>query len=202
MKNMSKISRPQINIQKIYEIFRSKQELLNEDCAEQLFWLLFLKVLDDVEKRLGKFSEGTSKNYDPILEARFQWSNWTQREWEKEDQIVDFINHELFPYLRGLVGSKEKEKIAEIFQNFSDNKLKSGFSILEAIEVIDHIKIVLQKDKDVLEQAYKEAIIANGDKEKNTSDTVGRFKPLIKMMEGVIGHIQKLIFFRYQEMFF
>jgi len=39
---------------------------------------------------------------------------------EDKDELVYFINQKLFPYLRNLKGTPEKEKVAEIFREITN----------------------------------------------------------------------------------
>src|SRR5215217_1555875 len=65
----------------------------------QLTWLFFLKIIDDQDQDL----EANSDDYHSPIPERFQWRNWAaDPEGITGQALLDFINDELFPALKGL----------------------------------------------------------------------------------------------------
>ena len=99
--------------------------------TEQISWILFLKFLDDFEIRESENAFLDGKNYDFIIEEKFRFKNWIALpSW---DDIKDFVNKELFPYLKSFKNINEdyhsmKYKIWEIF-SFIENRIDSGHSL-------------------------------------------------------------------------
>jgi len=91
----------------------------------QLVWMLFLKMFDDTEVL----------NKTPIPEI-YKWRNWTKREFS-DQELIDFVNNELFPSLRNLPdvkGQVPRAKLVEdIFKN-SHNYMTSGALMKQVIE--------------------------------------------------------------------
>ena len=109
------------------------------DYVEQTSWILFLKYLDDLEKDRATAAELTGKPYNQIIETDFQWNVWAAPKLENGkidhnaltgDDLTQFVNNQLFPYLRKFKYSISNPdtieyKIGEIF-NELNNRIKSG----------------------------------------------------------------------------
>lgn len=81
------------------------------DYTEQTSWLLFLKYLDDLEHERAISAELTGKSYDFIIKDSLQWSAWAAPQkpdgsFDHDttltgDDLIAFVDNELFPYLKG-----------------------------------------------------------------------------------------------------
>lgn len=122
--------------------------------TEQISWILFLKFLDDYETRESDNSFLDWKNYNYILEEKYRWKNWIKKpSW---DDLKDFVNLELFPYLKSFKNINEdyhsiKYKIWEIF-SYIDNRIDSWHTLFEIVEIID--KLNFQKQEDLFELSH------------------------------------------------
>ena len=132
--------------------------------TEQISWILFLKFLDDFEicESENAFLDG--KNYDFIIEEKFRFKNWIALpSW---DDIKDFVNKELFPYLKSFKNINEdyhsmKYKIWEIF-SFIENRIDSGHSLKEIVEIIDSLSFQKQEDLFELSKIYEDLLVGMG----------------------------------------
>jgi len=120
------------------QTFKNIDDILHKDAGcgseldyvEQTSWILFLKYLDDLEKDRATAAELTGKTYTPIIDRKFQWSRWAMpkgrdgkldhHKAQTGDDLTDFVNNKLFPYLRKFKTSAEtadtiEYKIGEIF---------------------------------------------------------------------------------------
>ena len=70
--------------------------------TEQISWILFIKFLDDFEKRESDSAELDGKSYKYILDEEHRWSSWIHRDKKmfSGDDLKDFVNKDLFPYLK------------------------------------------------------------------------------------------------------
>ena len=70
--------------------------------TEQISWILFLKFLDDLEKREEASAELDGKQYTYILDEKYRWKNWVHKDKKlfSGDDLKDFVNKQLFPYLK------------------------------------------------------------------------------------------------------
>ncbi|NPA33222.1 MAG: SAM-dependent DNA methyltransferase, partial [Aquificae bacterium] len=109
------------------------------DYMEQLSWMLFLKIHESIEEKNEELALLEGRQYIPVIDKKFRWSNWARnKDWlgkpkeslaefvenveeefkklqRPEDALIHFIDNILFPYLRNLSGTPEREKVAEIF---------------------------------------------------------------------------------------
>ncbi len=63
----------------------------------QLVWTFFLKIFDDQEQELELLQD----NYTSPIPERLRWRNWAaDAEGITGDELLDFINNELFKTLK------------------------------------------------------------------------------------------------------
>lgn len=108
----------------------------------QLIWLLFLKFLDDFEYSC---EEELGESYEPIISIPYRWRDWAAIENKTlqltGDELLTFINDELFPYLARLSGSHESDIrtiIGTIFQN-TRNLVPSGYNLREVADKLNAV---------------------------------------------------------------
>lgn len=104
--------------------------------------ILFLKYLADLEKDKETAALLTGKTYSKLLEKEYQWSVWAAPKLDNGkidhnamtgDDLRDFVNLKLFPYLSKFKSTAEHPdtidyKIGEIFSELK-NKLQSGYNL-------------------------------------------------------------------------
>lgn len=178
----------------IDNILRKDAGVSNElDYVEQTSWLLFLKYLEELEKEKSLTAKLNGKKYQPIIDKKFTWSSWAYPAKQDGsldhskaltgDDLKDFIDKELFPYLKSF---KQKAinvdtieyKIGEIFGEIK-NKIQSGHSIREVIDKINELHFKSTKDKHELSSLYEDKIQNMG----NTGRNGGEYytpRPLIR----------------------
>jgi len=118
--------------------------------VEQLSWLLFLKLFEEYEEK----QKLISSNYQPIFEKKYSWSNWRKKTGE---ELKNFIERKLLPYLSRLSGTPQKAKIGSIFKLIR-NQMRSGYNLADVIEVIDSIDFSKPEDTQILSIAYEELL--------------------------------------------
>ena len=165
------------------------------DYTEQTSWMLFLKYLDDLEYARSMEAELLGKAHDFIIEEWFRWSAWAAPKkadgsFDHDaaltgDDLVLFVNGKLFPYLRGF---KERAsspdtieyKIGEIFGEIR-NKFQSGYSLRDALELVDGLSFRSQKEKHELSHLYEAKIRNMGNAGRNGGEYYTP-RPLIRAM--------------------
>lgn len=152
----------QQHINRIKDIMRTDSGISGAlGYTEQISWILFLKFLDDYEESSRDAAELDGKEYSYILAEEYRWKNWIHQEkWYMQwDDLKDFVNQKLFPYLKSFKGSDAdyhsiKYKIGEIFY-FISNKIENGNNIREVIDIIDTLNFQNQKDLFDLSNIYE-----------------------------------------------
>lgn len=167
------------------------------DYAEQISWMLFLKYLDDLESSRSMEAELKGVDYNFILEEKFRWSTWAQPiksdgkidESSKLDgvDLIQFINKELWPYLRTFV-EKDKQsieyRIGEIFSELN-NRIQSGYNLRECINLIGALKFQTSDEKHELSELYETRIKNMGNAGRNGGQYYTP-RPLIRTMVELI----------------
>ncbi len=125
------------------------------DYIEQTSWLLFLKYLDGLEEDRATEAKLDGRKYNFILEEPYRWEKWAapktadgkldHNKAMTGDDLRDFVNQKLFPYLQGFkqkaTGPNTIEyKIGEIFGEIK-NKIQSGYNLREIIDHIDELRL-------------------------------------------------------------
>lgn len=108
---------------------------------EQLTWMLFLKIYDDAESEWDLLED----NFESIIPEECRWRNWadtrvTNLSMRKGDDLISFVNNELFPKLRTLQlppnCPKKKSVVKAVFSDIH-NYMKEGVQLYDLIALIN-----------------------------------------------------------------
>ena len=169
------------------------------DYTEQTSWMLFLKYLDDLETERSLEAELTGKKYTSIIDPEYQWSAWAAPKkadgsFDHDtaligDDLIDFLNTRLFPYLKGFKQRASsvdtiEYKIGEIFSEIR-SKFQSGYSLRDALELVDQLSFESQEGKHELSHLYEAKIRNMGNAGRNGGEYYTP-RPLIRAMVKVI----------------
>jgi len=169
------------------------------DYTEQTSWLLFLKYLDDLEREKAMEAVLSGKPYAFILDAPFRWETWAAPKGPDGkidhntaligDDLREFVDHKLFPYLRGFKQRASSPhtieyKVGEIFSEIK-NKIHSGYNLREIIEHIDGLRFQSQVEKHELSHLYEAKIKNMGNAGRNGGEYYTP-RPLIRAMIQVV----------------
>ena len=87
----------------------------------QLVWMLFLKVYDELKE--SNEYELTVDGYTSIIPEKYRWRNWAIDHKDGKamtgDELVKFINSDLFPTLAGLRIDENTPHVLRLFSVFS-----------------------------------------------------------------------------------
>ena len=170
------------------------------DYTEQTSWLLFLKYLDGLEQDRADEAALSGKTYTYILDKPYRWGSWAApkgRDGKLDhnkaltgDDLGDFVNQKLFPYLHGFTqratGPDTIEyKIGQIFGEIK-NKIQSGYNLREIIDHIDELRFRSQVEKHELSALYEEKIKRMGNAGRNGGEYYTP-RPLIRAMVRVVA---------------
>ncbi len=169
------------------------------DYTEQTSWILFLKYLDDLERSRAMEAELVGKPYTFIIDDEHRWSRWAAPKTANGsfdhdtaltgDDLIDYVNRKLFPYLTGFkqraTGPNTIEyKIGEIFSEIK-NRFQSGYSLRDALELVDELRFQSQTEKHELSHLYEAKIRNMGNAGRNGGEYYTP-RPLIRAMIQVI----------------
>jgi len=153
----SQTNKPVTTAQRLSSMIKPARDIMQKDKGmngeldrlPQFTWILFLKLLDDVEKvrEAEAFLQGTVDKYKPLIESPYRW-----RDWAADDRgmsgydLLKFINNDevtlpdgtkspgLFAYLRSLQSAtgrdREKEDTKDLL-SLGNNLTFSQLSITQ-----------------------------------------------------------------------
>ncbi len=168
------------------------------DYVEQTSWILFLKYLDDLEKDRKDTAELSGKVYTPIIAPEFCWEAWAapkngdgkldHHKAMTGDDLIDFVNIQLFPYLKKFKSDNPNTieyKIGEIFSELK-NRLQSGYNLREVINLIDELRFRSSAEKHEMSALYEDKIKNMGNAGRNGGEYYTP-RPLIKTIVKVVN---------------
>jgi type I restriction enzyme M protein len=164
------------------------------DYVEQISWLLFLKCFEEFESQRRAEAQYEGKTYSPILAQKHQWSTWTNPDPSKKltgQDLLKFLNDDLFPYLRNLQGNSARSVIRGLFEDAPSKMLKDGAILRDAIDAIQEIKFESAEDVHTLSHLY-ESMLAKLGREGGMGGEFYTPRPVIEfivqMVNPTIGH--------------
>lgn len=190
------------------QTFKNIDDILHKDAGcsseldyvEQTSWVLFLKYLDDYEKDKKMAADLAGKKYEPILSPQYRWDNWAaprtkdgkidHHKAEGGDDLKEFVDHKLFPYLKKFKTEAESPdtleyKIGEIFNELK-NKVQSGYNLREVINRIDELRFRSSAEKHEMSHLYEDKIKNMGNAGRNGGEYYTP-RPLIKTIVKVVA---------------
>jgi type I restriction enzyme M protein len=168
------------------------------DYVEQTSWVLFLKYLDDLEQDKENAALLSGEEYTRLLEPKFQWSVWAApktADGSKDlnalsgDDLLDFVNNELFPYLKKFKAVDADPdtidyKIGQIFHELK-NRIQSGYNLREVIDLIAKLRFRTHAEQLEMSHLYEGKIKNMGNAGRNGGEYYTP-RPLIKTIVKVV----------------
>jgi len=151
------------------------------DYIEQTSWILFLKYFAETEAIDAERAELAGNQHSYILEEKFRWSNWalprnTSGEVDHDkkllgDDLITFVNQELFPYLKSLRDVSDDQlsmqyKVGEIFGDIT-NRIRDGYNLREIIEIVDELRFRSSDEQHEMSEIYEGHIQQMGNAGRN-----------------------------------
>jgi len=139
------------------------------------------------------------KGYDFIVAEPYRWAIWAAPKTpdgkidynvaKTGDDLREFVDQKLFPYLRGFTERASGErtieyKIGQIFGEIK-NKFQSGYNLRDVIDIIDGLKFRSQTEKHELSHLYEAKIRNMGNAGRNGGEYYTP-RPLIRAMIKVV----------------
>lgn len=145
-------------IKSIRDIFRKDPGLSGDaQRIEQLGWMIFLKLFDDKDKE----RELIDPKYRSPIPKKLQWRNWAEDdEGMTGDELITFVNNELFPQLKNLTIGLD-DKLGVIIRNIFDgtnNYMKSGTTFRQAINKLNEIDFNSSKEHHIFNAIYEDIL--------------------------------------------
>jgi len=102
----------------------------------QLCWMFFLKIIDDQDQEF----EETRDAYRSPIPFKLRWRSWAANpEGITGDDLLGFVNDELFPRLKELRGQDGRSRMVRSVFEDAFNFMKSGYLMRQVINKINTI---------------------------------------------------------------
>lgn len=155
----------------------------------QLGWMLFLKIFDERENDW----ELTREDYQSPIPKDLRWRTWAaDEEGDTGEKLLDFVNNSLFPRLKDLKATSNRDAakiVRSIFED-SHNYMKSGTLLRQVINKINkEIQLTTQAERhafnDIYEQVLRDLQSAGNAGEFYTPRPVTQF--IVEMVAPKLG---------------
>src|SRR3989338_9104068 len=165
----------------------------------ELTGILFLRILDEYEKREAEEAEAVSAEFTPSLREPYRWQDWASPEGSKRKRLQDgalgaflgFVNGDLLPYLKGLrdrPGATPRQKvISEIMSGVERTRIDTERNLLDVLDKVHEISAERVDTTHVftLSQVYEGLLLKMGER----GNDGGQFftpREIIRIMVRVI----------------
>lgn len=142
---------------------KSIQDIMRQDAGvdgdaqriSQLCWMFFLKIIDDQDQELEAMEDG----YKSPVPRRFMWRNWAaDPEGDTGDELLTFVNNELFPGLKGVRGGGARGTVVRTVLEDANNYMKSGHLMRQVINKINGIDFNDLKQRQHFGDIYEQIL--------------------------------------------
>lgn len=165
-------------VKSICDIMRRGNVTSAVQYVPELTWILFLRVLDEIERENQKETEAVGQKYTPPLYTPYRWRDWADPEGEKRKQleagasgdVFAFINTELIPHLKNLKNrpgaTARQTLISEIMSGVERARMDTERNFLD---VLDRVHLLSHHGIDKthvfsLSQVYEGLLLKMGEK--------------------------------------
>jgi type I restriction enzyme M protein len=155
----------------------------------QLVWMFFLKIYDDKETEYELLDDA----YRSPIPEPLRWRNWAANaEGITGDELLDFVNNQLFPTLKNLQPAPDDQRGFVIKSVFEDayNYMKSGHLMRQVInKIVSGLDFNKTQDRhlfgDLYEQILRDLQNAGNAGEYYTPRPVTQF--MVEMVDPRLG---------------
>ncbi len=200
-------SSPQTSARQLGSVIKSARDIMRKDKGlngdtdrlPMLTWIMFLKVLDDMELNRETEAELAGQPYRPIVTAPYRWRDWAaDPAGITGDALIAFVNNDettrpdgtrglgLFAYLRGLQATAADPRptvVATIFGGVV-NRMINGYLLRDVINKIHEINFASTEEMHTLSALYETLL-----KEmRDAAGDAGEFytpRPVVQLMVRV-----------------
>ena len=149
----------------VRNIVKSIQDIMRQDVGvdgdaqriSQLCWMFFLKIIDDQDQELELMKDG----YASPIPKKYQWRTWAaDPEGITGDELLSFVNDELFPTLKELPGAAKdgrRRVVRDVFQD-AYNYMKSGQLMRQVVNKITAIDFNNLKERQHFGDIYEQIL--------------------------------------------
>lgn len=158
---------------------RDKLYLL--EYIEQISWMLFLKLFEQIENKSRLGAKVFGEIYQPVIDEKYHWSSWSKLEAKEQ---LEFVNTKLFSYLQSLRGTPLKNIIGSMFDDLRNN-MHSHFNFKDVVNLLDSLDFSDPKDTHTISLVYEDLLLKMG-QEGGASGEFYTPRAIIRLMIKII----------------
>jgi type I restriction enzyme M protein len=145
---------------------KSIQDIMRQDVGvdgdaqriSQLCWMFFLKIIDDQDQELELMQDG----YRSPIPKKHQWRAWAaDPEGITGDELMTFVNDELFPALKALSASTRagdrRRVVKDVFED-AYNYMKSGQLMRQVVNKINTVDFNDLSEREHFGEFYEQLL--------------------------------------------
>ena len=181
-----------MSLQNVDGIIKSCRDIMRKDKGmntdaqriPQLLWMLFLKCFDDFE-----LQKEVLEDHKPIIEEPYRWRDWTADEKGRSgDELIEFVNNDLFKYLRNLQGEgigDQRDVVGDVFSE-QKNYMTDGYGMKDMIQQINKLDFTASEQFHLMGTVYEKMLSQMRD---DSPGSFGEFytpRPIIKFMVNAV----------------
>jgi len=155
--------------------------LYDEEAVEQ-------RVLNTIDQQFGGHLDLMQEQLDLLRETERKRGEAQAKQLVESlvgEQLLRFVDGQLFPHLRRLQGTPEKDIISNIFNEIPGNRMRSAANLKAVIDLLDEIDFQVQEDTQIVSQVYEDLLSRLG----TEGGIAGEFytpRPIIRFIVDVI----------------
>ncbi len=142
----------------------------------ELTWILFLRILDERETHEAEHAEAVGADFHASIKAPYRWQDWATPDSKRREEmltqgkVLDFVNGELLPYLKGLrnkPNSTPRQKvISEILSGVERVRIDTQKNLCDVCDKVHGLSADTIDDTHVftLSQVYEGLLLKMGEK--------------------------------------
>jgi len=143
----------------------------------ELTWILFLRILDEMETDEAEAAEAVGADYAPSLASPYRWQDWAAPGAEKRQQVYptagdlfSFVNGDLIPHLKGLrerPGATARQRvISEVMSPVERTRIDTERNLLDVLDKVHEISARAADPTHffTLSQVYEGLLLKMGEK--------------------------------------
>ncbi len=149
--NSRKITTPQsLNayIKGICDIMRRSNCAGALQYVPELTWMLFLRILDEIEERENEQARAVGREFTPSLAYPYRWQDWAAPGGKKRKELqegtlggfMSFVDGDLLPTLRKLKnkpGATSRQKVINgVFSSVEKTRIDTERNLLDILDKI------------------------------------------------------------------
>ena len=153
---------------------------------EQLTWMLFLKIYDDMERE----KELLSDSYESIVPKGFHWREWADTANDKAlkgDELLAFVDTKLFPTLKGLEippGCPRFQSVVKTVFEDIHNYMKDGVLMHQVLQLINECDFSDPEESHTFGTIYETIL-----KELQSAGSSGEFYTPRALTDFMAAHV-------------